>query len=667
MKLRTSFLTRCVAFALALVLVASAVNVGAVAQVFAADGNETSVTAGVLVANNYELTDAEKALLNSGLLVGNSYGYSIPSDGEALVAVDTDNAKITASKYENWIPTTAYIVAGGEVVETITLTNGVGTYDPAVGNAFAVKVDYVLNISVPEATQTTLLNASADLTQGLANLAAGYAADANLGTVVLAMDTLVQLANGITMDFGVFQMSASFEPAAAAAVKELKAQVTANNGLLNLQVVNNAYNNSPSKVQYLVEDGAAYKAELTATYEALAAIKNDPLANNALLDGYLQGSDPTSYTKWMAFKNILNNLVAALEPVANDPWTANGKTIVKSGLTVADYAKLDTLLANVTTVTAAPAVKNPLKVAETSVQKNLSMFNVTVNVSLEVVEDKVDSANLITFGEKSVVLTLAANATTEEIQAEIDASGIVAQAQAAWGEAYVEEHYAPVISALPDTLTEDITYTVTYKPVEYAVSYDYTTDAPTTVPYGYQITLPNHDDVTKAYDYTVNGTRYAQGEIYTVVGDTEIGRTAGKAYVTTDLYTVVANNYGNDVAKAILTSGALRDNVVIAYREPDPADAESLLKLASGKLTAKTYDAKYEGLNWAAYTYGVDGTENSFSGSTADWADKSVKVQYILKLTNFSDAQVAEVLALAVNLKDEANGQKATLDRLNAY
>ena len=145
----------------------------------------------------------------------------------------------------------------------------------------------------------------------------------------------------------------------------------------------------------------------------------------------------------------------------------------------------------------------------------------------------------------------------------------------------------------------------------------------------------------------------AQGEVITIVGDTEISRTAGKAYAVTDLYSVVADNFGDAIAKAILKSGALKDNTTISVRKPDPAEAEDLLKLVGGTLTAQpSYPSDYMGLNWAPYTYGAEGNENFFSGTTAAWSEKEVKVKYILALSNFTKAEVADILALAKTLKE---------------
>ena len=664
MRIRTSLGTRFIALVLALMMLVSSTNPGALVRVFAA-GGELSETAGALVADNYSLTEAEAALLKSGLLVGDSYSYTVPSDGDALISIDTDNAKITAAKDGKWEPTTAYIVAGGVTVQTIALTDGEGTYDPSVGNAFSVKVDYVLTQEVDEATQTALLKAAALLKQAVANADAVSAEQGNLYILEQALPELAAMSEtGIEASFGTI----NFDEPLKAVIKTLNDQLTANGGKLNLSVMAADYD-AGSKTAYLVDKGAAMQTEVKALVENLGTL-NITLTTlidelDTLLDYGLV--DAVTANQLKAVQNSVQTLETNLTPVAEDAWEVLTAGVVKAGLTGAQYLQLDALVAAITTVTPAPAVVNPLKVAETTLQKNMSMFDVNVVVELKVVENKADSAVLVTFGQKTVKLTLTEGATAAEILAAVEASGIVAEAKTAWGAAYVAGKYAESATALPDALTEDIAYTVTYAPVEYAVSYDYATTAPTTVPYGYQLTLPVHEDFKQAYDYTVNGVRYAQGERYTVTDNTEVKRTEGKAYTTGTLYAIVAGNYGNDGAKEILTSGALKGDVTIFYREPDPTDAGSLLEILYDVLTAKDYDSTYESLKWKPYTYGAEGTENTFSGSSAAWEEKAAKVQYKLELTNFSAAEVQAILKLAADLKAEAAEQKKTLDRLAAY
>lgn len=652
---QTSFLTRCLALALALVLLASNANLGLTLQAFAANSDETVVTAGELVASNYELTDAEKDLLNSGYLAGGTYSYTVPS-GDDLVTVNTEKAEITAKYYNEWVPTSAAIVVGGETKEAVALNAGVGTYNYD-GNAFSVVVTYALYAEVSANEQNNLLNAAASLKQGIANVEAVYGSDANLGVVVEAMDSLEKAANGIDMGFTTVQFGAD----AIAAVNALKAQIAAN-GCLDLQTGNAAVAAAGSKTQFLAEFGADYKQDVAETYGYLKAIKEDEVTNNTLVDAYLDKTDPATGTQWKAFKSILSNLVAALESAANDSW--NALNVLKTGLNAASYEKLEKLVAAVEATTAV-TVKNPLVVATSDVQANLSMKNVEITVVLKTVGEEADSAELVEQTSAPVVLTLEEGISAEQVTAAINESGIIENALSAWADIYVAEHFEATCSALPNALNEDVKYTVTYAPKSYAVTSSYADEI--SVPYGYQLTLPVHEDAEKAYDYKVNGESYAQGEIYTVVGETEITRTAGKAYAVTDLYSVIADNFGNDIAKNILSSGALLGNETINVRKPDPADSTSLLTLVNNVLTAAEYKASYEGLSWVPYTYGELGTENKFSGNSANWTPNSAKVQYKLELSNVDVATVDEVLKLVAVLKADAKGQTDALNSLVNY
>ncbi|MBQ6802395.1 MAG: hypothetical protein IJP05_04900, partial [Oscillospiraceae bacterium] len=147
MKVKTSILSRALAMLLALVL--SFANVpGLVMTAFAA---EKTVSAGEVIAKNYDLTDAEKALLKSGYLAGDyAISYDLPEDAD--VEVDADKKEITAKEFDGWTAVSAEILANGEFMESFTLTNGKGTY-AYDGNAFAVEVNYVLNKDV-EGQQT---------------------------------------------------------------------------------------------------------------------------------------------------------------------------------------------------------------------------------------------------------------------------------------------------------------------------------------------------------------------------------------------------------------------------------------------------------------------------------------------------------------------------------
>ncbi|MBR3935489.1 MAG: hypothetical protein IKJ57_02965, partial [Oscillospiraceae bacterium] len=576
------------------------------------------------------------------------------------ISVDPVEKKITADLKEGWTAVKAEILVGGEVEEEVTLTDGVGTYEYP-GNAFDVRVNYAVTTDIAVATQQKMIDAMASLKKGTTDLVAAYAADTNLGTVVLAMPALKTVADGIFMDFGFGTMTLQFGATAIEAVNDLNSQLGTEDESLDLQDRNIAYNTSASKTEYFVKNGAAYKATLIETYNNLNAIYKDPIYNNTAVDSYLQGTDNAKYVAWMAFKNILAQLIETLQPIAEAEWTTTN--LVNDSV---NYETLDTLVAALGEASAIGELKETLNITELSVTANMNRQNVTVEVVLNYVKDN----EVVKYDSKSEVITLDKGADKDAIIAAVEDSGFVNATLASW-DAYVEGKYAATTSTLPETLEEDITYTITYNPVVYTITAD-GMGLPASAPYGYKLTLPVHEDANdpdepKAYDYTVNGKKFAQGSVVAVEGDTVITREEGKSYQTGDLYSIVAGNFANDAAKDILTSGALKGNVVINYRQPDPTD-EGLVKLEDNQVIAEAeYSASYADLNWKPYKYGANGTENSFSGNTAAWTETSVKATYILNLDNFGEAKAKEIIDLAVALKEEADGQLSVLNKMAGY
>ena len=56
---------------------------------------------GQIVAENYELTAAEKALLGSGLLIGKTIEIAKPDGSDGLVSVDEDTKAVSAKPYSD--------------------------------------------------------------------------------------------------------------------------------------------------------------------------------------------------------------------------------------------------------------------------------------------------------------------------------------------------------------------------------------------------------------------------------------------------------------------------------------------------------------------------------------------------------------------------------------
>lgn len=656
MKMKTSFLTRCLAMALALVMVISGANLGAILQVRAAD---PTINVGELIADNYNLSDAEENLLRSGLLTDAEVSYKVLPG--ALVNVDTDNHKITAASADGWVPTEALITYGSNT-KTVDISSGEYNYNAAeLGKAFSVEVTYVFNThEVEVSTQSDILAAGAILKQGVANLDAVKAVANDLIILEEALPKVAPLAaTGIQV--GALHMNFSAE--SRAAINAMNAQITAN-GKLNLSTMINEYKTAASKTGYLFDKGADMQAEVIATSNYVAPIAESlgtlvPRLQFAVEMGAL---DEATAILVETVASSCSKIEAALTSVAADPWAA----LSTPNLVVADadYATLDVLVAALGTTTDV-ALKSALKVAEATTVFNMSMFNVDIRIVLNTVNAENEVA---LYDQKVATFTLADGATKAEIEAAIAEKGTKAAALEAWAGVYVEEHFEETANAIPETLVTDFEYVVTFNPKNYTVTID---GEATEYPYGTKVTLPEHEDASQAYDYKdENDTYFAQGAEFVVEGDKTFTREQGKAYTNGSLLQIIANNYGNDEMDAILTSGALTVEQAFTYREPTLGELETLVVLEGSTLTVSAYDSSYKGLQWVPYSYVVDGAEYLFGSSnevTISGDFTTVQVNYRLTLSNFSDADVKAILDLAKNLVEEAAGQKSVMDRLAGY
>jgi len=681
----SSFFKRAQAWVVSVAILLTVVNPLFGLSTFATDDVKPTIevsTDGKIVAENYDLTEAEKELLSSGLLVGKTHAYQVPTAKDNLIAVDTDTKTITVQSYEgtegySWKPTVAKVMVNGAEYETVTLTDGVGTYT-YTGNAFSVIAEFELRIDIDEDTQSLLLQAPSILTEGLSNLNTANGTRDDLGKIQEAMPYLVQLATtGIAIDppidMGWFVISTiGFnkenvdDQKAIAAITELNRQMTENGGDIDVLVMLNEYLAADSKVQYLMENGAELKAKIAETRDDLYRIKNTPVFGS-MLDLVKENS---YYPLLSQIRNALDSSIATFESLENASWTALSTNVLKNGLTAVEYKALDALVVKVVTPTPMVAVKQNLLVSTTSVQFNMSMYDVNVKVVLALTDPTSLDVKYVEYGSTTGKLTLVKDATKAEILDAVEDAGFVADALTKWTNegAYVDGKFHQVTSDLPDTLAKDIDYVITVQPNVYEVTYKYAGDTVANLPYGYILPLEKHSEGNKAYDYNVNGKYYAQGSSYTVVGDTEIDREEGKSYTSGMLYTILSSNYLGTKSSAILTSGALTGDVAVNVRYPD--NNNGLVTLDGNKLTAGTYDASYEGLSWVPYSYTLsNGKVFYFGGNntvTIDETFTNVKVTYRLALTNFDNAWVLDVANLPDVLVGEAAAQLAALNRIAA-
>lgn len=667
-------------------------NLGLVTQARAAQRTE-SVTVAELVAENYELTDSEKKLLKSGELSSSEHEFEQPTDSSELISVDKDTKTVTAKNYtdsanNSWKPVSVELYAENALKETLTLTgegnSKTATYTYA-GNAFSVKVKYELYFTVDEDAQKALVSAIAGLKNGVENLDALAAVKADLSVLEqdLAKEQMMKLRDGSYIS------ELKFGNAAAEAVTDLYEQYD-KNGKFNLTAKLDAYAGD-SKTKYLVNFGADFYAALKETYTHIQAIKEDGVWNSIegvyatyyKEDGSLTSTgemvnryNPTmveSVKNAKVAKNaLLSNLTAWLDIAEDtltiDDWSAAGNTALVSDNV--KYSALDKLVEALPgKLTEITTFSTSLKAADTTVQYNMSMYNVNVTVQLMVADEKPEK--LVRADNYVKTVTLSEGAAKTDIQAAIDQ--IVKAAKAEWT-SYEAEHYAePVYStALPETLTQDIDdLTITYNPKQYTVTYsgdEYS--GSNTFYYGYQLTLPKHSDSARAYDYTIGGESYAQGATYKITGPVTISRKAGKAYNTTTFYKAVADSCGlSDKEKAILTSGALKGDATLNVRYPDANSG--LVTISGGTLTAQTCASDYKGLVWAPYSYRLDSGDVQYfdTGYTVDLGNASydsVTVLYRLTLTNFDAETVGVAANLPKTLVDETTAQKAAFTTLNS-
>ncbi|MBR6506795.1 MAG: dockerin type I repeat-containing protein [Clostridia bacterium] len=665
----------------------------------AEDKTPVNITVGQLVVGNYdELTESEKALIESGVLVGDeTLTYTKPdaNNGDEVISVNTDNKTVTVKAYKDggytWQPVSVKLVNNGAELETLTLVDGKATYEYD-GNAFAVVVDYKLEVEVDEDVQNGLLTAPQKLSDAVAKLDA--IAGVDLSAIVMALPELREFATDDGMkvyEIGVSSAYVDLADAAKPATNALIGQLDANGGKLDLQLMVEAYEAADHKVAYAIANGEAIVAKAIETYEYLAIvldgfdydgeIKNkdsllgkidavnstlDILISNNIVSADVRTKVEQAQKSVNTAISVFETAVYALEAPCASGWT-DIDGIVKAGLTDVQLKALDGYVASIAIPTTGIVVKNPLYVETVTVQHNMSMYNVTVNVELELTGDNnaVSKVDTVT-----ATVTLAEGATTAEILDAVKASGVVDTALAKWNDKYVAGKFDVVKSALPAVLEADTVYTITYTPAKYNVKFAY--GATVAYPYGATVVLEKHADATKAYDYKVNGTPYAQGELFVVEGDVTVTREEGKSYTASTLFNIIANNYLSGKGAAILTSGALFGDVAVNVRYPDEND--ELVSLDGNELTAKKYAASYAGLYWTAYSYTLTKNEVEsepvlFNGNEAVEISGSfdyVTVIYRLNLTDFSENTVLDFANLPHVLAEEATAQKAALDRIAA-
>lgn len=643
MTRRTSFLKRCLAMAVALVLMISNAAPGLAVRASAA-----TVGLSDLIVSNYDLTDAEKALLNSGCLTGSvEYTDTVPSDD--WVSVNFDDQKITAKSEDGWIPVNANVMVGEDAVDSVSFEGQNTVKHSYEGNAYNVVVNYELYKTVDTAEQQAMLDVGYALKDGAANVEILRDASGSLAALEVAMDEA--LVDSLESDL--------IDEDASEAINAIKDEMDANGGHLIMTNLLDAYG---SATETFVKKGAEIETALaseTMTYIDMIKEYCEFIVKMAGRPAYADQISESLKGHAEKLNNILINWFDAVEAVEGATWTIADADLINS------YEGLDALVADLDG-SATTLDKESLYITQKTAKANLNMFNVNVQIFHNAVVDNVVTEIAVAEG----IYPLSSGADADAIREAV--AGFIAEAVEDL--AIDVEHFEATKSELPETLTEDIVYTVTYNPKEYKVIYEYD-GSEETLPYGYKLTLAVHEENTKAYDYYVNGVKTAQGSEITIEGKTTITRESGTAYEDPkSLYGIVADNYGSGIEGEILKSGAVKGDTIINVRMPKSANAKTLMTLGDGKLTVneagKAFEASYAGLYWTPYTYGATADNMmEFGGeTTVDFASgENAVVKYILNLTNISEAEIEEIQELATALKAEADKQTEMLDKLAAY
>ncbi len=652
-------------------------------------------TVGQIIVENYEFFNAkELAIISCTALIGGGCEINRPSDDDGLLSVDAANKTVTAAEKEDnglvWKPVSAKVIYknddGAEAKPIVfSLVGGKGSYDcPA--DRYTIEVEYQLDAVIDESVQEALINAPADLVQGVINLnELDKYVRMGLRNIKDSIDELFSLTS---------ELDENSEDAKV--IVELYNEVKENKNFKLYTLLNN-YRSASNKVEYLLKHGEEIKAENERICKDFTVISCEnsevrkliAACTGAELDNELK----TKLELAEEGVDYMADIAEIMTAVVGDEWRVLSHEIVKSDATSAEMDALNTAVNDGITKSInsavnyyeAPEIKNPLTVATASVSKGVDQYKVNVTISAQVVDKtSVDTNDTITLPEKKTQsFVLVKGATEEEIRSEIENSGVLSSAIELWDPYYNigNENYDIVWSDLPDSLDADTKCTVTYIPNEYRITYDYDNASEQTVKYGYNLRLPKNSDVAKSYIYTVNGSRQREDTVQHITGDTTISRDEGEA---TDKYRIpvtIANSVKpadklSAQEKALLSSLALKEDYVW-YRVP--SQSENLVEVEcteSGEyvVTASDYaSGLLSGTPWKpvkVYAYDKDDkiiSEAVMEDGTAvfDSSDAIVglKVAYEVEVTDIDADEVNAWLGLPGELVSEAAAHRAEISK----
>lgn len=680
MSYKISIGKRCLSFLLAFLMVLSCGQYGVTPRVLALDEGSVTLGDSALLGKQYALSDNLRALLNSGMLNGNSYTYLVPTENDELVQVDPDNRKISAMPYSNnglcWIPVQASVISG-QNKETVALSEEGGLYVGSFqtpGNTYSVSVTYALYISVAQEQQLVLLNSGANLKHAFAQMQKIAAQQSALETLALYIDRLMDMVNGIDLPWG-GQLKYTD---ASGAVRSLYNQKIANGGDFDLvKLIRQYYDITGSfgKSKFLLVQGQAYYDAALKTGEHILNLCSDRAVLEVIV-GYAYSAgvsdvDPALLKK--AF-DTLQVSGSALQAATAPKWEILDNNPVKQGLSNDAYLRLDALVENVESEKPQVNLVENLLAQTTTVQVSMNRFDVTVQYVAKVVDrNYIDSAVLTTLeSRRTARITLDADTSYADILAAVEAEETGKQVLADWEIYQVgKDHYDCTVTGISsgDTLKGDVTLTVTYTPKNYFLSG--VDGVPAEVPYGYNFMLPSHPEDEKVYDYTVNGDFYRQNSVYRVTGNTVLTRVEGSPWEDISWGTAISVGMSPEAA-AVLRNSALNTGI-LSMRRPEIDWVELTENGSRFVIHAPNASSGIASLEWTAVqAWVVSGMERipvaDFQNGTGSFDAVSfdkVEVHYQLQLNGAADeSQMLYLVNLPYVLTSQATAQRDAMAQL---
>ena len=680
MNLNFSVGKRCISFLLAALMVLSCAQYGFSQSAAAVSEGTVTVSDGMLLKNQYALSDPLKALLSSGLLNENTYTYRVPTQNDELVQVDPDTREISAEPYSDngfdWLPVKATVISGEsneEVALTQTDSAYVGTFQTP-GNTYSVSVTYALYISVPQEQQLMLLNSGANLKHAFQQMQVIAAQQGAIETLALYIDKLMELVNGISIPWG---GQLKYEDTTGA-VRSLYNQKQANGGDFDLVKMIRQYYDITARfgnTKFLMMQGQEYYDVAAQTGQQILALCNDRAVLEVIV-GFAYSAGLTDVDPALLKKAFDSLQVAgdAIQGATTPKWEVLDNNPVKQGLSNEDCLRLDALVEKVESAKPQVEIAEKLLAQETSIQVSLNRFDVTVKYVAKVVDrNYIDNANLtVTESHRTAQITLDADTSYEDILAAVAANDMENRVLADWELYQVgKEFYDRTVTGISagDTLKSDITLTVTYTPKSYSVTG--VAGIPGEVPYGYNLKLPAHEDEQKEYDYTVNGAFYRQNSVYRITGNTTISRQEGSPWEDISWGTAISVGMSPEAA-AILSSSAIETGI-LPMRRPEMDWVQLSENGSQFTIHAPNAASGIADLQWVAVqAWVVSGEErtevsNFRNGTGSFYADSfdKVEVHYQLLLNDAtSESQMLYFVNLPHALTSQATAQKESMDLL---